>query len=291
MKRFTPVLGALVLVAAIVGYVAWQRPAEPVIPPPPPKEVVLQYADGSKLWSSNEAGQVPPPVARVFKELTAASMPLDVLKVSGAVVRTTLDVKAQAAAATAVGRSVSDEQRAGAALTAVDPATGGVRVYVAGRSRQVDLAGGTVMAPGPVIVEPFTLAGATNVVRAQMSSLDMSAAYATLAAGGVQRTAHFVTQVTSPDGAVLYQAGDTAKPVFGQEVADRITAGLKEKPGCNGIACVPGAYPWMAGYTPQLAATVFMEPFTAMRQDGAVSVVDADLPRVIWHEFLAMMAG
>jgi membrane peptidoglycan carboxypeptidase len=291
VKRFRPVLGALVLVAAVVGYVVWQRPAEPVIPPPPPKEVVLQYADGSKLWSSTDGGPPPPPlVARVFKELTAASMPLDRLKVSGAVVRTTIDVKAQTVAAAVVGRLVPAGRQVGASVTAVDPATGGVRVYVAGRSRQVDLAGGTVVAPTPVIVEPFTLAGATSVLRAQMSPLDMSSAYAILAAGGVQRTTHFVTRVASPDGTLLYQAADTAKPLFGTDVADRITARLKEKPACNGIACVP-SYPWMAGYTPQLAGTVFMEPFDEMVLDGAVPVVDADLPRVVWHEFLAEMTG
>ncbi len=64
-----------------------------------------------------------------------------------------------------------------------------------------------------------------------------------------------------------------------EDVADRVTALLKENPGCNGVVCVPGASPWMVGYTPQLAVTVLVR-----EQEGAA--IDADLPRAIWQSLL-----
>ena len=51
---------------------------------------------------------------------------------------------------------------------------------------------------------------------------------------------------------------------------------------CNGNACVLGVSPWMVGYPSQLAVAVYVE------KAGAG---DADLPRVIWQEFLAEVAG
>ncbi len=98
----------------------------------------------------------------------------------------------------------------------------------------------------------------------------------------MQRKPHFVSSVTAADGSLLYMASDTAQPEFARDSADRITASLKEKPDCNGVACVPEASPWIVGYTPQLAVTVYVEKVDA--------VVDADLPRVIWHEFLTELA-
>src|SRR5689334_15896658 len=53
MKRFLPVLGALVLVAAVVAVVVWQR-ADSKAALPPSGDVVLQYADGSQLWHWGE---------------------------------------------------------------------------------------------------------------------------------------------------------------------------------------------------------------------------------------------
>ena len=94
VKRSLPVLGALVLVAGVIGYVAWQRPGPPPPQPVVPKEVVLQYADGSRMWSTSEGRQHNLVVKRVLAELAEASLPLDSLVASGGVVRTTIDAKA-----------------------------------------------------------------------------------------------------------------------------------------------------------------------------------------------------
>ena len=47
MKRLLPVLGALVLVGAVVAVVVWQRPDAPAAPLPL-KDFVVQYADRSE---------------------------------------------------------------------------------------------------------------------------------------------------------------------------------------------------------------------------------------------------
>ncbi|MDX8036457.1 hypothetical protein SK803_40215 [Lentzea sp. BCCO 10_0856] len=59
MKRFLPSFGALVLVAALVGAVVWLRPEPPRPAPAPSLGVVLQYADGSRLWSSADGRPRP----------------------------------------------------------------------------------------------------------------------------------------------------------------------------------------------------------------------------------------
>jgi membrane peptidoglycan carboxypeptidase len=278
------VLGALVLIAGIIGYVVWQRPGPPVPPPPQPKDFVVQYADGSKLWSTGDGRLRSMVVKRVLAELAEASISYDQLRASGGVVRTTIDAKAQTRAAAVLGRLVAPQRTVDAAVTAIDPASGSVQVYVPGFGQKDDLAGGVAQKPGAGLAEPFALVGQHGVVKERMTPLDLTAAYATFAAGGVQRRPHLVTTVTAADGSELYRAAETAKPAFGEDVADRITALLKEKPGCDGIACVPGSQPWMVGYTPRLAVAVFVR-----EQDGAA--IDADLPRVIWHDFLAELTG
>ncbi|MCP2250292.1 hypothetical protein [Lentzea aerocolonigenes] len=279
MKRFLPGLGALALVAAIIGYVVWQRPAAPVPLPPAPKEVVLQYADGSRLWSSADGQPNSVIVERVLAELHGANLPLDALKLVGGAVRTTIDARTQTVSATVVGRLVAPNQRLSATVTAVDPVSGGVRAYVPGPRRGLNDPADEPRETVPELAEPFALADAPDLVQARMRPLDLTAAYATFAAGGVQRRAHFVAAVTGADGSSLYQAAETDKSVFGDDVADRITLELKEKPGCNSVACVPDAFPWAVGYTPQLAVTVLV--------DQAGGDVDAGLSVAIWQELVA----
>ncbi|WP_156213671.1 hypothetical protein [Lentzea aerocolonigenes] len=282
-------LAALLLVAVIVGYVVWQRPEEPVPPPAPPKPVVLEYADGSRMWSVGEGGLQPMVVQRVLKEMSEVSVPYDSLVARGGAVRTTIDAKAQTTAAAVLGRLVARQQgpdgsysqeELNAGMTAIDPASGGVRVYLPGFQWDQDLAGGVAQQPSPGLFQPF--AGVRDVGEGQVTPLDVTATYATLAAAGVERKPHLVSTVTGADGSLRYKAADTAKPVIGEHVVDRITASLKDNAMCNGVACMPYAAPWMVGYTPQLAVTVYVE------KAGAVN---AGLPRVIWQEFLAGFAG
>lgn len=293
MRRALPVLGALALVAGVIGYVVWQRPGPPPPKPVVPKEVVMQYADGSRMWSTTDGRPRGLVVQRVLAELAEASLPLDSLVASGGVVRTTIDAKAQTVAAAVLGRLVApkraydpmnpndrQDDKVDAAVTAIDPVSGGVRVYFPGFSWRGDLAGGVPQEPVPGLFEPLALVQPKG--QGRVTPLDVTAAYATVAAGGVERKPHLVTWVTAADGSLRYKTPDAGKAVVGAHLADRVTAALKEKPACNGDACVLGVSPWMVGYTPQLAVAVYLE------KAGAG---DADLPRVIWQEFLAELAG
>ncbi|MEU0884987.1 hypothetical protein ABZ345_40880 [Lentzea sp. NPDC005914] len=270
-------LAALLLVAAVVGYVMWQRPAEPAAPPPEPKPVVLQYADGSKMWSTNDGKRQTTVVKRVLAELSEASLSFDSLRAVGGVVRTTIDARAQTVAAAVIGRLVMPNRESDAAVAAIDPASGGVRVYLPGDSWDESLAGGMPKEPAPGLV----LVSQQNVLPSLVTPLDLSVSYATFAADGVQRRPHLVATVTGADGALLHQAAEDPKQVVGADVARQFTARLKENPACNGVACVPDAAPWMVGYMPQLAVALYV------KKAGAV---DAGLPRLIWQEFLAELA-
>ncbi|MEV6243812.1 hypothetical protein [Lentzea sp. NPDC051838] len=294
MKRFPPVLGALVLVAVIVGYVVWQRPAEPPPPPAPRKDIVLQYSDGSKMWGTTGVQYKDAVVTRVFAELAEASLSEESLRATGAVVRTTIKAKEQTLAAAVLGRLVAPQRTVQAAVTAIDPASGGVRVYLPGFGWGDDVAGER-LEPGPGLV----LAG-ENVVQARVSALDVSATYATFGAGGVKRKTHFVAEVTAEDGKTLHRAPDAADLAYSGEFVDQLTARLKENPACNGIACAPSPYAaepgkvqhaWIAGYTPQLAVTVLVKKRPQYGEEQADVPVDADLPRVVWQEFLAELGG
>ena len=277
MKRLLPNLGALVLVAVLVGAVVWLRPDPPPPAPAPVRDVVLQYADGSELWNSGEGRPRSHLERRVLAELADLGLSLDQLRAAGGVVRTTVDAKAQTMAAAVVGRLVAVERGDRAAsVTAVEPASGGVRVYL-GLSRASD-PGGEPAELTPEVVRPFTDAGAPEVVRTMMSPLEVTAAYAALAGGGVRQQPHFVTTVTGADGSQLYRRTGTPEVVVDRQVAERVTAQLKEEPGCGGTSCVTGAHPWTVGYTPQLAVAVFVDQTTG-----------TDLTRVVWQEFLASL--
>jgi membrane peptidoglycan carboxypeptidase len=228
-------------------------------------------------------------VRRLVAALSEAGVPLEQLEAAGAVVRTTIDVKAQTVAAAVVGRLAAPKEL-GAALTAVDPGSGGVRAYLslrstgpAGSRGADDLAGGEPVELAPELSRPFAEAGLPVLAQPRTRPIEVTAAYATLAAGGVARRTHFITSVTAVDGAVLYRAVGVVDPAVDPAVAERITLRLKENAGCNGVACVPGAPRWAAGYTPQLAVGVFV--------DEAGGAVDTGLPRSIWQEFLAGLGG
>lgn len=149
MKRLLPVLGALVLVGAVVAVVVWQRPDAPPAPLPV-KDFVVQYADGSPMYNSKDGDPESPLVQQVLAELRQqASIQPDQLRQVGGVVVTTIDPKAQAAGTSAV-EAIAKAQPGTLrySLTAVDPATGGVVAYVPGTDPAVDYAGGVLKEPG-----------------------------------------------------------------------------------------------------------------------------------------------
>lgn len=170
MKRLLPVLGALALVAGGAAYVVFQEP-EVVSAPTrdmPPNEVLLQYTDGSKLWHSSEPQTLL--VKQVLAELDVATMPkLDELRRTGAVVTTTIDPKAQAAAVSVLEQASSAGQKdLRYSLTAINPANGAVEAYVPGVDNgTVDYATGVLKEPGAAFL-PITVVAALETGKTTM---------------------------------------------------------------------------------------------------------------------------
>lgn len=171
MKRFRPVLGALVLVAGVVAVVAWQRP-DAVPPPVAPGNVVLQYSDGTQLWRTGDPETLV--VKQVVQELEAkAAMTLDQLRTGGgAIVVTTIDPKAQAGAVSVIRAVAAGEPTSlRYSITAVDPNSGGVKAYAPGDDPAVDYAGGVLREPGPAFF-PFNAVAALQAGRTLDSTYD-----------------------------------------------------------------------------------------------------------------------
>ncbi|PWK91287.1 penicillin binding protein [Lentzea atacamensis] len=170
MKRFLPVLGALVLVAAVVAVVVWQR-SDAAPPSTASGAVVLQYADGSQLWRTGDPET--PVVKQVVQELGGkALVSLDQLRTGGgAIVVTTIDPRAQSGAVDVIRTAAAGEPASlRYSITAVDPNNGAVKAYAPGNDPAVDYAGGVLKEPGPAFF-PF------NVVAALQSGKTLDSTY------------------------------------------------------------------------------------------------------------------
>ena len=119
--------------------------------------------------------------------------------------------------------------------------------------------------------------------RREISALDLASAYATFAADGVWRPPHLVASVSTADGRVLYQAAPRGEQRFAPQVARKVTATMLEVAGRTGWRCPadvrsrpapapssrsPGGQPddyWTAGFTPELATSVWVGPTGTLR--------------------------
>jgi membrane peptidoglycan carboxypeptidase len=140
--------------------------------------------------------------------------------------------------------------------------------------------------------------------RYPVAPVDLAGVYATLAAGGVRTDRHFVESV---DGGATrwYTASGQPRRVLGAAVAADVTDVLR------GVVDADGAVPghpaagktgtqqylntpdvqdaWMAGYTPQLAAVVWLgRSKPAPIRDLAGHPIEGDgLPSTLWRQFMA----
>ncbi|HET9442539.1 MAG TPA: transglycosylase domain-containing protein [Acidimicrobiales bacterium] len=143
----------------------------------------------------------------------------------------------------------------------------------------------------------------------EVSPLEMASIYATLAAEGVRRPPLFITKVTGPDGRVLLENAPAAEQVLDPQVARTVTQvlqGVIER-GTGRRAAIgrPAAGKtgtaqewrdaWFAGYTPQLAAAVWMgSPLgqESMADVNGRPVTGGSYPAEIWSAFMGpAMAG
>jgi penicillin-binding protein 1A len=137
-----------------------------------------------------------------------------------------------------------------------------------------------------------------------VSPLEMTTAFATLAARGIRRGAHALQMVSLPSRHVIARLRPRGKQALTQSVADRVTYALTGviRSG-TGVAANPGRPAagktgtaegfkdaWFCGYVPQLAACAWIgypHAETPMRGlDGFGQVVGGSVPARIWHDFM-----
>ncbi len=142
---------------------------------------------------------------------------------------------------------------------------------------------------------------------AEVSPLDMAAAYGVFAARGLQFAATPVLRVTAPDGRVLEDNRARAGVrVLGETVADKMNDVLKGVIGHgtgkaadlgrpNGAAGKTGTSEnysdaWFVGYTPELSTSVWMGFSDGQRPlvniKGLPRVFGGTLPAKTWHDFM-----
>jgi membrane peptidoglycan carboxypeptidase len=133
---------------------------------------------------------------------------------------------------------------------------------------------------------------------------DLASVYATFASGGVRTDRHFLESVSGPDGKPWYAATTQRTRVLPAAVAADVSAVLAET--VETLGPVPGrtaagktgtqqygdsadnSDAWMAGYTPQLAAVVWIgraEP-GPIREASGTPIEGEGLPAALWRGFL-----
>jgi len=134
--------------------------------------------------------------------------------------------------------------------------------------------------------------------------LEMAAAYATVADGGIYHAPTFVARVVDHSGNLIYNGENPGRRVFSQQVAAEAIVALRAtvQYGTGTAAALPNADVagktgttehswdiWFNGITPTLVASVWMgnpKGEVPVYIDGE-EVFGADYPTQIWHDVMA----
>jgi penicillin-binding protein 1A len=137
----------------------------------------------------------------------------------------------------------------------------------------------------------------------EVTVLEMASAYGTFAAGGIRVEPVLVTRVEAPDGTILFEHVPTFTRVFDAAVAEDVTAALTEvvrrgtgqqakigRPVAGKSGTTEGNHDaWFVGYTPELAAAVWVgfpegnRPLEA--PDTPYTITGGTWPAQIWSRF------
>jgi penicillin-binding protein 1A len=133
--------------------------------------------------------------------------------------------------------------------------------------------------------------------------IEMAAAYATVADGGIYHTPRFINRVVDRTGTVIYNGEGPGRRVFSAQVADEALLALRAtvQYGTGVAAALSNADvagktgttensvdAWFNGVTPTLAASVWLgdpKGEVPMYVNG-VEVFGADYPTQIWHDVM-----
>jgi membrane peptidoglycan carboxypeptidase len=136
--------------------------------------------------------------------------------------------------------------------------------------------------------------------------IELAAAYATVANGGVYHRPSFIDHIVDRSGADIYNGVDPGHRVLPDQIAEEATvafqsvvqtgtgtaAALADRPAAGKTGTTDNAVDaWFNGYTPQLEATVWMGnghaevPMTDV--GGVPQVYGGTFPAGTWHDFMA----
>lgn len=168
--------------------------------------------------------------------------------------------------------------------------------------------GVTMIDPGGKLESGEPYGPSLTLGAAEVSPLDMAAAFGVFAARGKQFPASPVLRVLGPDGQVLEDNRSRAgKRVLSESVADKVTDVLKDVVGYgtgkgadigrpNGTAGKTGTSEnysdaWFVGYTPQLSTAVWMGYADSQKPlvnvAGLPRVFGGTLPAATWKNFMS----
>ena len=145
-------------------------------------------------------------------------------------------------------------------------------------------------------------------LRLGVSPLEMANAYATLASYGIRNEPKAITRVEFPDGKADELGKPKRKRVFPEWVAYEATKILEQNVlGGTGTAAQIGCDTagktgttdnfndaWFVGYTPHLAASVWVgypNALVEMRSVHGISVAGGTFPAQIWQSFMSVAKG
>ena len=138
-----------------------------------------------------------------------------------------------------------------------------------------------------------------------VSPLEMTDAFATLAARGIHHPPHALARVATADGTVVTGPPRRGTRALSTDVADRVTYALAGvvragtgtaaalgRPAAGKTGTAEGFKDaWFCGYVPQLATCVWVgypqAELPLLNLDGFPQVVGGSIPARIWHDFMA----
>ncbi|GAB2763825.1 transglycosylase domain-containing protein [Amycolatopsis magusensis] len=156
---------------------------------------------------------------------------------------------------------------------------------------------------------------------AEVTPAEMAAAYATFAADGMQRDAHFVSKVLNSRDEVVYEAEVAEKPAFAEDdpdkskqIAGNVTKSLVPVLPYSKLACGGGydcagktgthqytpkagepdslgnenSQAWMVGYSPTVSTSAWVgtEADKVIRMANKKKIYGKDLPGEMWKKFM-----
>ncbi|GLZ52810.1 penicillin-binding protein [Actinomycetospora sp. NBRC 106378] len=142
---------------------------------------------------------------------------------------------------------------------------------------------------------------------AEVTPVEMAAAYATFADDGVYHRPHLVQKVTTASGEVLYDgAADQGEQRIDPKVARNVTEAMRDVPTYDGAQLAGGRIAagktgtvqshldnqnndaWMVGYTPSVVASVWVgtDDNTPIQYDDGRPIYGHGIPSDIWQNFM-----